>query len=115
MFVKDQMNNGKRSLKMVFGHLLGVEADDAYVTVRELTVGEGLGWRKLNDKDEEARFDYVWKLLPSLILEHNFYKTEEKVMGNEEVADFLHDKFSTFCLVVQELAAFNFFIQPPRK
>lgn len=109
MFVKSTMKDGKRSLRIDLGHLLGMDnPEDAHVTFRELTVGEALGWRTESKNGEEALAEYCRKIFPDVIIEHDLYKTPEEKMSSKEAVDFLWEKFSTTVALTEEVSRFNF-------
>lgn len=117
MFRREAMKNGRRTLRVDLGHLLGLEnAEDAYLILREMTVGEAVGWR-LNGKDgDQAVLDYCKGILPDLIVDSDSFREgeDDHPMAKDAIAELLFEKFPTACLVSEEVSRFNFFILPPK-
>lgn len=105
--------NGVRERTINLGHLLECEKpEDAYIVVREMTVGEAVKWREL--KDEEEISEYAMDILPDVITDHNF-ETDEGKADNKAVAEYLKGKgFSVSRLIQEEMAILSFFIRPPK-
>lgn len=99
---------GTRQQRIDLGIYLGLDShEDAHITLRELTVGEGI---QLKSKMEvEDRYDELKKLLPSLIVEHDFYD-DGKLMENSKVASIICDSFSMLNCVAEMYWTFSFFI-----
>jgi hypothetical protein len=95
MYRKDlNYSNSLRKVKIEFGTLLGLERDEeAYVTLRELDTMTIL---KLKDVSQTGNqndvMEFFKEVLPKIIVTHNLYETETKIMTNQAVTDFIYEK-----------------------
>ena len=49
--------------------------------------------------------------MPHIIVDHNFYETEQKKMKNEDVVEFIFEKFDLCTKVLADYSNASFFTQ----
>lgn len=95
MYRKDlNYSTSLRKVKIEFGTLLGLEKDDeAFVVLKELDTMTTL---KLKDVSQEGNQNEVMEffrgVLPKIIIQHNLYENETKLMTPEEVSKLIYEK-----------------------
>lgn len=69
--------------------------EKVFVELREPSTEEAFS---LREDDEEKAIEAFHKLIPAILIDHNFYEdeTETKKLSNEEVADVLYASYSAF-------------------
>lgn len=95
MYRKDlNYSNSLRKVKIEFGTLLGLEKDDeAYVTLKELDTMTTLKLKDVSQTGTQNEvMEFFKEVLPKIIVTHNLYETETKLMTNQAVADFIYEK-----------------------
>lgn len=111
MYRKDlNYSNSLRKVKIEFGTLLGLEKDEeAYVTLRELDTMTTL---KLKDVSQTGNqndvMEFFKEVLPRIIVTHNLYETETKIMTNQAVTDFIYEKLEVTSKVIGEYTSSMF-------
>ena len=111
MYRKDlNYSNSLRKVKIEFGTLLGLERDEeAYVTLRELDTMTTL---KLKDVSQTGNqndvMEFFKAVLPRIIVTHNLYETETKIMTNQAVTDFIYEKLEVTSKVIGEYTSSMF-------
>ena len=111
MYIKDlNYSNSLRKVKIEFGTLLGLERDEeAYVTLRELDTMTTL---KLKDVSQTGNqndvMEFFKEVLPRIIVTHNLYETETKIMTNQAVTDFIYEKLEVTSKVIGEYTSSMF-------
>lgn len=111
MYRKDlNYSNSLRKVKIEFGTLLGLERDEeAYVTLRELDTMTTL---KLKDVSQTGNqndvMEFFKEVLPRIIVTHNLYETETKIMTNQAVTDFIYEKLEVTSKVIGEYTSSMF-------
>lgn len=112
MFVKSK-DYGKYifTQKIPLGKEFGFETEEeVYITLRELDTKSVLKLKEAsNSESETASLEVFREILPALIVDHNFYETEEKKMNTEEVTELLFEKVTTIGKVLNALKEKNFF------
>lgn len=75
--------------------------EGTFIVLREPTTDEAF---KLRADDEVEAVKIFKELIPSLIMEHNFYEAEEgeKLLPNTEVTDIIYDAFGAFQNILKE-------------
>lgn len=95
MYRKDlNYNNSLRKVKIEFGTLLGLEKDEeAYVTLKELDTMTTLQLKDVSQKGNQNEImEFFKEVLPKIIVTHNLYENETKLMNYKEVTDFIYEK-----------------------
>jgi hypothetical protein len=64
--------------------------EEVFITIREPKKDEIIGLYKCSDTFEQTSF--VFDLLPKIIVSHNFCNDKEKLISNEEVADYIYER-----------------------
>lgn len=105
MFIrKNNYENSLRRVKVEFGTLIGLEEDkEAYVTLKELDTMTTLKLKDVSQKgDQNEVMEFFKDILPRIIVVHNLYETETKMMSNEDVANFIYEKLDLTSKVISE-------------
>ena len=111
MYRKDlNYNNSLRKVKIEFGKLLGLEKDEeAYVTLKELDTMTTL---KLKDVsltgNQNDLMEFFKEVLPKIIVAHNFYENETKLMNYKEVVDLIYEKLELTSKVIGDYTSYMF-------
>lgn len=105
MYIKAKnYDNSLRRVKIEFGKLVGLEEDkEAYVTLRELDTMTTLQLKDVSQRDSQNDLMMFFRdILPRIIITHNLYETENKIMTNEAVANFIFEKLELTSKVMSE-------------
>lgn len=95
MYIKNKnYDNSLRRVKIEFGTIIGLEEDkEAYVTLKELDTMTTLRLKDVSQAGNQEDLMMFFKdILPKIIVTHNLYETENKMMSNEEVTNFIYEK-----------------------
>lgn len=113
MFIKSKDYGGYiHTQKINLGEEFGKEDEEVFVVLRELDTKSVLKLKDASAKqseDETALLDVFREILPTLIVDHNFYESEDKKMTAGEVTDLFFEKLSTVGKVLNSLQKVNFF------
>lgn len=106
MFVKSKANYLIQK-RINLGLEFGCESpEDAYVLLREPNIHEMTVMREgLDDKREVSLIEAYEKLLPDIIIDHNFFETDTEKMTVSQVAATLMERVAVFWRVVEEYSA----------
>ena len=112
---QQQYEKSLRRVKIEFGTLLGLDEDkEAYVTLRELDTMTTLQLKEVAQNGSQNELMYFFKqILPKIIIVHNLYESENKIMTNEAVADLIYEKLELTSKVISEYTGYMF--RPDRK
>lgn len=92
-FIMDQHTDVIQKVTLNIGTFLGCEkAEDAHLTLRETNYLETLALKKAATEGEEGLAKYMKAVLPSVLLEHDIYKTADVLATNEEVCELIFSK-----------------------
>ena len=107
---KSNYDNALKKVKVEFGKLIGLEEDrEAYVTLKELDTMTILKFKDVSQKgDQNDLMEFFKEVLPKIIVTHNLYETETKLMTNEEVAAFIYEKLELTSKVMGEYTSYMF-------
>ena len=113
MYIKNKnYDNALRKVRIEIGKLIGLETDaEAYLVLKEMDTLTTLKMKGLTD-DTDKLIEFFKDVLPSLIVEHNFYETEDKKMTHKDVANFIFEKLEVSTKVVEEYSSAIFRIKP---
>ena len=111
MFIKSKdYQNYIHTQRINLGEEFGKENEEVFIVLRELDTKSVLKLKESSSKDSEtASLDTFREILPGLIVDHNFYESEEKKMTSDEVTELLFEKVSTVGKVLNSLKEANFF------
>lgn len=118
MFIKTR-NYDKciQKVRIEVGTLVGLEKDDeAFILLKELPTLEMLRLKEASEKGENETLCLLRDLLPSILVDHNFYEDEsgKKKMKGEEVASLIFESLDLTVRVVNEYTHAGFFTQARR-
>ena len=93
-FVMDEHKDVIQKITVNIGTFLGCEKDeDVHLTFRESNYLETLGLKKaFTGEDMENVAKYIEKIFPSVLVEHDIYKTQDTLASNEEVCNLIFSK-----------------------
>lgn len=86
--------------------------DDIFIDINEMSTGDFLAMKTETDGDWAKAISYIEMILPHLIRKHNFYKSEDELMTNEEVTELL---FSSYRLGVKVASEYSNFLADIQK
>ena len=111
MFIKSKdYGNYIHTQKIELGEEFGKENGEVFIMLREMDTRSVLKLKNAASMEDEGTVLEVFReILPCLIVDHNFYETEEKKMSAEEVSDLLFEKINAVGKVLKELQSVNFF------
>ncbi len=99
-----------RSVKINVGKECGMEnEDDAYITLRELPTLEMMNLRESYEKGQKELIMFFKEVLPSIIIDHNFYEEENKRMSNETLSALIFERMELSSKVIGEYSKASFF------
>ena len=99
---KNDYDKALRKVRIEFGTLIGLDTDaEAFLELKELDTLTTLKLRALADKQDEV-VAYFKEVLPSIIVDHNLYETEDKKMSNKEIANFIYEKLELSTKIMTE-------------
>lgn len=111
MYRKDlNYHNALRKVKIEFGILLGLEKDEeAYVTLRELDTMTILKFKDVSQTgNQNDVMEFFKEVLPTIIVAHNLYENETKLMSNQAVTDLIYEKLELTSKVMGEYTSAMF-------
>jgi hypothetical protein len=113
MFIKTK-NYDKciQKVRIEVGTLVGLEKDDeAYILLKELPTLEMLRLKEASEKGENETLSLLRDLLPSILVDHNFYEDEnaQRKMKNQDVAALVFESLDLTVKVVNEYTHAGFF------
>lgn len=113
MFVKSKnYDKAIQKVRINVGTLVGLENDDeVYLILKELPTRETLILKDKYNEGINVLIEFFESVLPDIIVEHNFYETEQKKMSNDEVTKFIFEKTELSSKVLTEYANASFFTQ----
>lgn len=116
MYIKSQnYEKALRRVKIEFGTLIGLNEDrEAYVTLKELNTMETLQLKDVSTSgNQNEMMAYFKEILPKIIVAHNLYESENKLMDNNAVADFIFEKLDLTSKVMAEYTKAMFRVNKP--
>lgn len=112
---KNNYDNALRKVRIEVGTLVGLETDaEAYLVLKEMDTLTTLKMKSITANNEDV-VSFFKDVLPSIIVEHNFYEEEEKKMSNEELASFIFQKIDLTTKVIEEYTTAIFRVKPAAK
>ena len=112
---KNNYDNALRKVRIEVGTLVGLETDaEAYLILKEMDTLTTLKMKSITANNEDV-VSFFKDVLPSIIVEHNFYEEEEKKMSNEELASFIFQKIDLTTKVIEEYTTAIFRVKPAAK
>lgn len=113
MFVRSKnYDNAIQKVRINVGTLVGLEKDDeAFLVLKELPTKETIVLKEKHSEGLPALIEFFESVLPSIIVEHNFYETEQKKMSNDDVVKLVFEKTELSSKVLTEYANASFFTQ----
>ena len=107
---KSNYDNALRRVKIEFGTLIGLEEDkEAYVTLKELDTMTILKFKDVSQTgNQNDLMEFFKEVLPKIIITHNLYETETKLMSNEDVANFIYEKLELTTKVMSGYTSYMF-------
>lgn len=115
-FIKTR-NNFIQKVKIEIGTLMGEQEDkDVYLVLREPTTEQMMGLDKHTDGDEMEIFRYFREILPSLIVEDNFFEDEQRArhLSTKEITDVIFESLEVTSKVFNEFFQASFFTRLQR-
>ena len=105
-----------QSVRVNVGQEVGLERDeDAYLVLRELPTLEMMELRDAYSKGQKELLVFFRDVLPRIIIEHNFYETEEKKMTNEALSGLIFERMDLSGKVIGEYSSASFFTRKNQK
>ena len=112
MFVKTRnYDKAIQKVRIEVDTYVGLEKDDeAFLILKELPTQDMLKLKDTNGGNTET-LTFFKEVMPHIIVDHNFYETEQKKMKNEEVVEFIFEKFDLCTKVLSDYSNASFFTQ----
>lgn len=102
MFIRN-INNYIVKTKINIGTLLGCETDEeAYIVLREPTTELAIKLKNASGEGEEGILNFFKDALPKIIVEHNLYEEEGKLMTKADVASLIFENLPLTMKVVED-------------
>lgn len=112
MFIKaNNYDSAIQKVKIEVGTLVGLEEDaEAFIILKEMSTTNTMKLRESVINDKNTIINFFYDVLPSIIVDHNFYETEQKKMTNEALRDFIFEKIDLSTKILNEYSKSAFFI-----
>lgn len=93
MYIRSRDNtNYIKKITINLGEELGQEKpEDVFLVLREMKTSAYLQMADVAEEGTKAIFDFFRQELPNLIVNHNIYETEAKLMSNEDIAELVFE------------------------
>lgn len=105
-----------QSVRVNVGKEVGLEKEeDAYLVLRELPTLEMLELRDAYEKGQKELLVFFKEVLPKIIIEHNFYETEDKKMDNDAISRLIFERMDLSGKVIGEYSTAAFFTRQSKK
>ena len=105
-----------QSVRVNVGKEVGLEKEeDAYLVLRELPTLEMLELRDAYEKGQKELLVFFKTVLPKIIIEHNFYETDEKKMSVDALANLIFERMDLSGKVIGEYSTAAFFTRQSKK
>ena len=105
-----------QSVSVNVGKEVGLsKEEDAYLVLRELPTLEMLELRDAYEKGQKELLVFFKTVLPKIIIEHNFYETDEKKMSTDALANLIFERMDLSGKVIGEYSAAAFFTHQSKK
>ena len=99
-----------QSVSVNVGKEVGLsKEEDAYLVLRELPTLEMLELRDAYEKGQKELLVFFKEVLPKIIIEHNFYETEDKKMDNDAISRLIFERMDLSGKVIGEYSSAAFF------
>ena len=99
-----------QSVRINVGKEVGLLNDeDAYLVLRELPTLEMIELRDAYAKGQKELLVFFRDVLPRIIIEHNFYETEDRKMSNEALSALIFERMDLSGKVIGEYSSAAFF------
>ena len=99
-----------QSVRVNVGKEVGLsKEEDAYLVLRELPTLEMLELRDAYEKGQKELLVFFKEVLPKIIIEHNFYETEDKKMDNDAISRLIFERMDLSGKVIGEYSSAAFF------
>ena len=119
MFIKSKNYEACiQKVRIEVGSLVGLEKDnEAYILLKELPTLQMLKLKDSSEKGENETLALLKDLLPSILVDHNFYEDEnaQKKMKGEEVANLIFESLDLTVRVVNEYTHASFFTHAQKR
>jgi hypothetical protein len=116
MFIKSR-NYGSciQKVRIEVGLASGLEKDDeAFITLREIPTIQMMELKDAYEKGEKELMGFFRELLPAIIVDHNFYVTEQLRMTGAELRDLVFDSLELTQKVIGGYTEAAFFTRAQR-
>lgn len=110
-------SNFIQKVKIEFGTLMGEDEDkDVYLVLREPSTEQMIGLEKFNDKTEMDILNYFKEILPSIIVEDNFFEDEARSrhLTHEEITSTIFESLQVTSKIFGDYFKAAFFTHPQR-
>lgn len=109
-------NNYIRKVRINLGDVMHLEKEDeAFIELKELSTIETMQLKEAFDKGEVELMTFFKKVLPGIILDHNFYEAENKRMSNEALTNLLFESIEASGKVIDRYSDEVFSSQGKKK
>ena len=105
-----------QSVRVNVGKEVGLEnEEDAYLVLKELPTLEMIELRDAYEKGQKELLVFFKTVLPKIIIEHNFYETDEKKMSVDALANLIFERMDLSGKVIGEYSTAAFFTRQSKK
>lgn len=113
MFIKSKnYEHCIQRVRIDVGAQVGLSKDDeAFIVLKEIPTIDVLKLRDASNKDEVQALEFFRELLPSVIVDHNFYETEQEKMKPKALASLIFESLDLTQKILSEYLNATFFTQ----
>lgn len=107
-------SNYIQKVRLEIGKAMGEQEDgDVFLVLREPTSKMMLEMSELSAGNERDLIEYFGRILPEIIVNHNFYEDEAQAqkMSNEDIAALIMDTVGAMTIVMDHYYQASFFTQ----
>lgn len=99
-----------QKVRINVGTYVGLEKDeDAFVTLKEMPTMDMMKLRKVYSQDETEVMNFFKEVLPRIIVDHNFYETEQKKMTTDKLTNLIFESIELSSKVMGDYSSASFF------
>ena len=116
MFVRKGSTTYIQKVRVEVGTYLGLETDaEAFIEMKEIPTIQMMELREAYEKGDRALMEFFRDLMPSIIVDHNFYETEKEKMKPEAITEIVFGSLDLTRKVMDEYTQSSFFTRPRGK
>lgn len=99
-------------IKIEVGKIVGLSKDDeAFITLREIPTIDMLKLMNASNESDVKTLEFFRDILPSIIVDHNFYESEQEKMKPKSLASLIFESIELTQKILGDYLSASFFTQ----